>query len=208
MDGRHVSRRPDLLQNLPGYGRPDRPGDGGDMDQFDRGAGYGQSSTAGVSYPRDYRYSRVAQIFLYVFAAIMTGGGAWMIDIQIMQSASAVLLWVGLAMVLLGIYIAMSSATSCLILRADSVRHADRSSRECCAATRLPVVVSYRREASRSWSWCPGADVPCGSIPASIVTRHSMPGSMHCRTWTCRNDRLGSKTGRRSGIRQQSAGSP
>ena len=91
------------------------------MDQFDRGAGYGQSSTASVSYPRDYRYSRAAQIFLYVFAVILGGVGAWMIGLQIMQSASAVVLWLGLAMVLLGIYIAMSTATSCLILRADSI---------------------------------------------------------------------------------------
>jgi len=91
------------------------------MDQFDRGAGYGQSSTTSVSYPRDYGYSRTSQIFLYVFAVILAGAGAWMINIQIMQSASAVLLWGGLAMVLLGIYIAMSTATSCLILRADSI---------------------------------------------------------------------------------------
>ena len=91
------------------------------MDQFDRGAGYGQSSTTSVSYPRDYGYSRTSQIFLYVFAVILAGAGAWMINIQIMQSASAVLLWGGLAMLLLGIYVAMSAARSCLILKADSI---------------------------------------------------------------------------------------
>jgi len=91
------------------------------MDQFDRGAGYGQSSTTSVSYPRDYGYSRTSQIFLYVFAVILAGAGAWMINIQIMQSASAALLWGGLAMLLLGIYVAMSAARSCLILKADSI---------------------------------------------------------------------------------------
>ena len=91
------------------------------MDQIDRGAGYAQSSTAGVSYPRDYRYSRGVQIFLYVFAAVMGAAGTWMIGIQILHAASIVLLLSGLAMVLLGIYIAMSCAMSCLVLRADSI---------------------------------------------------------------------------------------
>ena len=91
------------------------------MDQLDRGAGYGQSSTASVSYPRDYRYSRVVQLCLYVFAAIMGGVGAWMIWIQIVQFLPILLLLSGMAMVLLGVYIAMSCAMSRLVLRADSI---------------------------------------------------------------------------------------
>jgi hypothetical protein len=91
------------------------------MDQMDRGAGYGRSSTASVSYPRDYRYSRGVQFFLYVFAAIMGAAGTWMASIQIQQAASVVLLLSGLAMVLLAVYIAMSCAMSRLVLRADSI---------------------------------------------------------------------------------------
>ena len=93
------------------------------MDQVDGGAGYGQSATAGVSYPRAYRYTRGMRLFLYVFAAIMAGLGAWLVSIQVQHPVPMGwwLLLSGLALVLLGIYIAMSCTMSCLVLRADSI---------------------------------------------------------------------------------------
>ncbi|HEY1589266.1 MAG TPA: hypothetical protein VGG00_05980, partial [Rhodanobacter sp.] len=93
------------------------------MDQIDGGAGYGQSVTAGASYPRTYRYTRGTRLFLYVVAAIMAGLGGWLASIQVRQPVpmSWWLLLSGVALVLLGIYIAMSSTLSCLVLRADSI---------------------------------------------------------------------------------------
>lgn len=92
------------------------------MGQF-AGAGYGRSSNAGVTYPRVYRYKAVVRFFLYLFAAILGGAGAWMVAMPVRHPspAGSWLLLMGAGLILLGVYVAASSALARLTLRADAI---------------------------------------------------------------------------------------
>ncbi|MFC5581741.1 hypothetical protein [Rhodanobacter terrae] len=120
------------------------------MGQSD-GAGYGQSSSAGVTYPRVYRYKVVARFFLYLFAAILGGVGTWMAAVPILHPspAGSWLLLTGAVLALLGIYIATSAASARLTLRADAIELRGLwRSRE----LRLGQLAGRRRQATRGGS--------------------------------------------------------
>ena len=60
--------------------------------------------------------------FLYLIAAAMMAGGAWMLTMQIREPWSpGIFLWMGLAALSLGLFMAASCAVSRLTLRADAI---------------------------------------------------------------------------------------
>lgn len=122
------------------------------MDRDDFGGTYrGPSSTADSPYPRVYRYTAGKRFFLYLFAAVLAAFGAWLMAVPIRHPSGAGtwLLLGGAGPVLLGGFMAASTAVSKLILRADAIELVGPlGTRE----LRLDALAGRRRQATRGGS--------------------------------------------------------
>lgn len=122
------------------------------MDRDDFGGTYrGPSSTADSRYPRVYRYTAGKRFCLYLFAAILAALGAWLMAVPIRHPSAAGtwLLLSGAGLVLLGGFMAASTALSKLILRADAIELVGPlRTRE----LRLDALAGRRRQATRGGS--------------------------------------------------------